>query len=50
MLTTSETIMFTTVWVLTLCGLFFGGRAKLRKRRSSSTGRGQDSTEKSSQS
>ena len=33
MLTTTETILLITVWILTLCGLFFGGRAKLRKRR-----------------
>lgn len=50
MLTTSETILFATVWVLTLCGLFFGGRAKLRKHRNSSTDRRQESKEKSGQS
>jgi hypothetical protein len=33
MLTTSETILSITVWILTGCGLFFGGRAWLRKRR-----------------
>ena len=33
MLTTSETILFTTVWTLTGIGLFFGTKAKLRRRR-----------------
>ncbi|GEM_PF-1832077 len=33
MLTTTETVLFITVWTLTICGLFFGGRATLRKRR-----------------
>lgn len=33
MLTTSETILFIIVWALTCCGLFFGTRAHLRKRR-----------------
>ena len=33
MQTTTETILLITVWTLTVCGLFFGGRAKLRKRR-----------------
>jgi hypothetical protein len=33
MQTTSETVLLITVWTLTLCGLFFGTRAKLRKRR-----------------
>ena len=42
MLTTTETVLFITVWTLTLCGLFFGGRAKLRKRRLSSKNRSQD--------
>jgi len=41
MLTTTETILFITVWTLTICGLFFGGRAKLRKRRFSSKNRSQ---------
>lgn len=36
MLTTSETILSITVWTLTVCGLFFGGRASLRKRRRAS--------------
>ncbi len=42
MLTTTETILLTTVWVLTVCGLFFGGRAKLRKRRRAAKDRNQD--------
>lgn len=33
MMTTTETILMITVWTLTVCGLFFGGRAQLRKRR-----------------
>jgi hypothetical protein len=33
MQTTSETILLITVWTLTLCGLFFGTKAKLRKRK-----------------
>ncbi len=33
MQTTSETILFITVWILTGIGLFFGTRAKLRKRK-----------------
>lgn len=33
MQTTTETILLITVWTLTICGLFFGGRARLRKRR-----------------
>jgi len=43
MLTTSETILSITVWVLTGCGLFFGGRASLRKRRLLAKKRNQDS-------
>lgn len=43
MLTTSETILTITVWVLTGCGLFFGGRARLRKRRLLAKKRSQDS-------
>lgn len=43
MLTTTEIILFITVWILTICGLFFGGRAKLRKRRRSANNRGEDS-------
>jgi hypothetical protein len=39
MLTTIETVLFITVWVLTVCGLFFGGRARLRKRRLASKDR-----------
>jgi len=31
MQTTSETILLITVWSLTVCGLFFGTKAKLRK-------------------
>jgi len=42
MLTTTETILLITVWVLTLCGLFFGGRAKLRKRRLSRKDKNQE--------
>jgi hypothetical protein len=42
MLTTTETILSITVWTLTGCGLFFGGRAKLRKRRRSKTDRSQE--------
>lgn len=42
MLTTTETILLVTVWTLTLCGLFFGGRAKLRKRRRSKKDRNQE--------
>lgn len=42
MMTTTETILFTTVWALTICGLFFGGRAMLRKRRLASKKRSQD--------
>ena len=33
MQTTSATILLITVWTLTLCGLFFGTKAKLRKRK-----------------
>jgi len=33
MQTTSETILIIIVWALTCCGLFFGTRARLRKRR-----------------
>jgi hypothetical protein len=33
MQTTSETILLITVWTLTFCGLFFGTKAKLRKRK-----------------
>jgi hypothetical protein len=33
MQTTSETILLITVWTLAFCGLFFGTKAKLRKRR-----------------
>jgi hypothetical protein len=33
MLTTTETILFITIWSLTGIGLFFGTRAKIRKRR-----------------
>jgi hypothetical protein len=32
MQTTSETILLITVWTLTLCGLFFGTKAKLRRK------------------
>jgi hypothetical protein len=42
MLTTTETVLFITVWVLTICGLFFGGRAQLRKRRRSAKQRSQE--------
>lgn len=37
MQTTSETILLITVWTLTCCGLFFGIRAKLRKRKMART-------------
>ncbi len=43
MLTTSETILSITVWILTGCGLFFGGRAWLRKRRIATKHRSHDS-------
>lgn len=43
MLTTTETILLITIWTLTICGLYFGGRAKLRKRRNSGKDRNQDS-------
>jgi len=33
MQTTSETILLITVWTLTFCGVFFGTKAKLRKRK-----------------
>ena len=33
MQTTSETILLITVWTLTFCGLFFGTKARLRKRK-----------------
>jgi len=33
MLTTSETILFITIWLLTDSRLFFGTRAKIRKHR-----------------
>jgi hypothetical protein len=33
MQTISETILLITVWTLTFCGLFFGTKAKLRKRK-----------------
>jgi hypothetical protein len=33
MQTTSETILLITVWTLTFCGLLFGTKAKLRKRK-----------------
>ncbi len=33
MLTTTEIILFITVWALTGCGLFFGIRGMLRRRR-----------------
>jgi len=33
MQTTTETILFITIWLLTGIGLFFGTRAKIRKRR-----------------
>jgi hypothetical protein len=33
MQTTSETVLLITVWTLTFCGLFFGTKAKLRRRR-----------------
>jgi hypothetical protein len=37
MQTTSETILLITVWTLTFCGLFFGTKAKLRKRKERKT-------------
>ncbi len=33
MQTTSETILLITIWGLTAIGMFFGTRAKIRKRR-----------------
>jgi len=33
MITTSEYVVTITIWVLTLAGLFFGGRAAWRRRR-----------------
>jgi len=33
MLTTSERAVTLTIWVLTLAGIFFGGRAAWRRRR-----------------
>lgn len=33
MITTSELAVTITIWVLTLAGLFFGGRAAWRRRR-----------------
>jgi hypothetical protein len=33
MLTTSEYVVTITIWVLTLAGVFFGGRAAWRRRR-----------------
>jgi len=42
MQTTSETILLATVWTLTLCGLFFGTKAKLRKRRENKAKNDQD--------
>ena len=32
MITTSEYAVTITIWVLTLAGIFFGGRAVLRRR------------------
>jgi hypothetical protein len=34
MQTTTETVLLITIWTLTAAGLFFGIRAKIRKRRS----------------
>ena len=42
MQTTSETILFITVWTLTGIGLFFGTRAKLRKRKDAKAKKDQD--------
>lgn len=33
MITTSEIAVTITIWVLTAAGIFFGGRAALRRRR-----------------
>lgn len=33
MFTFSEIVLTAAIWILTLCGLFFGSRAALRKRR-----------------
>jgi hypothetical protein len=33
MITTSEYVVTITIWVLTLAGVFFGGRAAWRRRR-----------------
>jgi hypothetical protein len=37
MQTTSETILLITVWTLTVCGLFFVTKAKLRNRKERKT-------------
>lgn len=39
MQTTSETILLITVWTLTFCGLFFGAKARLRKRKEKKAGK-----------
>ena len=33
MITTSEYVVTITIWILTLTGVFFGGRAAWRRRR-----------------
>lgn len=38
-----ETIVLITIWVLTLAGVFFGGRAAWRRRRRERGTKGQDS-------
>lgn len=38
-----ETIVLITIWVLTLAGVFFGGRAAWRRRRRERGEKGQDS-------
>jgi hypothetical protein len=37
MITTSEIAVTITIWVLTLAGVFFGGRAFLRRRKQTHT-------------
>ena len=38
-----EIIVLITIWVLTLAGVFFGGRAAWRRRRRARGEKGQDS-------
>jgi hypothetical protein len=37
-----ETIVLITIWVLTLAGVFFGGRAAWRRRRRERDAKGED--------